>query len=100
MLSTLVCLIKARQQLAQVSGDASGRGLLCHSSWQDHDDDGCGGSFFVMFLFFLMHTTRCSCDAITVLTTYKKEVLRVLVRKELEGANQNFHHSIFQQNNF
>ena len=49
----------------------------------------CGGSFFVMFLFFLARAQQVSCGKITVLTSTKKKVRRVLARKSLPRTNQN-----------
>ena len=49
----------------------------------------CGGSFFVMFLFFLARAQQVSCGSITVLTSTKKKVHRVLARKSLPRTNQN-----------
>jgi hypothetical protein len=43
----------------------------------------------VMFLFFLARTQQISCGEITVLTSTKKKVRRVLARKSLPRTNQN-----------
>ena len=42
-----------------------------------------------MFLFFLTAHNRFSCGGITVLTSTKKKVRRVLARKGLPRTNQN-----------
>ena len=46
-------------------------------------------SLFVMFLFFLARAQQVSCGKITVLTSTKKKVRRVLARKSLPRTNQN-----------
>jgi hypothetical protein len=43
----------------------------------------------VMFLFFLTRAQQVSCGEITVLTSTKKKVRRVLARKSLPRTNQN-----------
>jgi hypothetical protein len=43
----------------------------------------------VMFLFFLARAQQVSCGEITVLTSTKKKVRRVLARKSLPRTNQN-----------
>ena len=42
-----------------------------------------------MFLFFLVRAQQVSCGEITVLTSTKKKVRRVLARKSLPRTNQN-----------
>ena len=43
----------------------------------------------MMFLFFLTRAQQVSCGEITVLTSTKKKVRRVLARKSLPRTNQN-----------
>ena len=51
----------------------------------------------MMFLFFLARAQHVSCGEITVLTSTKKKVRRVLARKSLPQTNQNSHSAFSHQ---